>query len=125
MAKHIRTNESYILKFFGFEKASQTLEKESKTKSSKQVKGNTSYIIQGDFKEEELLKTLDKFIEKYVLCPSKNIINWECKLPEINLVIIKDKIHGKCNSCPFYGELDNKHRIVAFMLKNPPTEKQQ
>ena len=50
VAKHIRTNESYILKFFGFQKASQTLEKESKTKSNKQVKGNTSYIIQGDFK---------------------------------------------------------------------------
>ena len=38
---------------------------------------------------------------------------------------MKDRIHGKCNSCPFSGELDNKHKITAFMLKNPPTEKQQ
>lgn len=40
--------------------------------------------------------------------------------------IIKDRVHGKCNSCPFSGELpDNKHRVVSVMIKNPPTERQQ
>lgn len=72
VAKYLRTNESYILKFFGFEKASQTTEKVSQTKSNKQGKSNTSYIIQGDFPEGELLKVLDKFIDKYILCPSNH-----------------------------------------------------
>ena len=70
VAKHLRINDSYILKFFGFEKASQTIEKASQTKSNKQAKTNTSYIIQGEFNENDLLKVLDKFIDKYILCPS-------------------------------------------------------
>ena len=36
-----------------------------------------------------------------------------------------DKINGKCDSCPFVGELDNKHKLATFILKNPPVYKSQ
>jgi translation initiation factor 5 len=110
VAKHLRTNEQYILKFFGFEKASQTTFKEAGGKN------NTNYIINGDFSEEDLRKVLDKFIEKYVCCP-------KCKLPEMHLQVQGEKINGKCDSCPFVGELDSKHKLVTFIIKNPPVAK--
>lgn len=31
-----------------------------------------------------------------------------------------DRIIGKCDSCPFVGDLDNKHRLAAFIIKKPP-----
>jgi translation initiation factor 5 len=61
---------------------------------------------------------MDKFIEKYVCCP-------KCKLPEMYLTVNGDKINGKCDSCPFVGELDNKHRLASFIIKNPPIYKSQ
>ena len=63
-----------------------------------------------------MLKVLDKFIEKYVCCP-------KCKLPEMHLLISNNLVTGKCDSCPFVGELDNKHKLTAFILKNPPVAK--
>ena len=111
VAKHLCTNEQYILKWFGFEKASLTTFKEAGGKN------NTQYIINGDFTEEELRKVLDKFIDKYICCP-------KCKLPEMHMQIQEgNKIIGKCDSCPFVGELDNKHRLAAFIIKNPPKNK--
>lgn len=61
---------------------------------------------------------MDKFIEKYVCCP-------KCKLPEMYLTVNGEKINGKCDSCPFVGELDNKHRLASFIIKNPPVFKSQ
>ena len=34
-----------------------------------------------------------------------------------------DRIIGKCDSCPFVGDLDNKHRLAAFIIKKPPLAK--
>ena len=110
VACDLRTNEQYILKFFGFEKASSTTFKEAGGKN------NTNYIINGDFSEEELRKVLDKFIEKYICCP-------KCKLPEMHMSVIGEKINGKCDSCPFVGELDSKHSLAKFIIKNPPLAK--
>jgi hypothetical protein len=39
--------------------------------------------------------------------------------------IANDRIYAKCDSCPFNGELDSKHRIASFIQKNPPTYKPQ
>lgn len=110
VAVHLRTNAEYILKFFGNEKASQTTFKEAGGKN------NTQFIINGDFTEEELRKVLDKFIDKYICCP-------KCKLPEMHMQVVGDRIIGKCDSCPFVGDLDNKHRLAAFIIKNPPLAK--
>lgn len=43
----------------------------------------------------------------------------------MHLFIDKDRISGKCDSCPFNGEIDNKHKLAAFILKNPPEYKPQ
>lgn len=43
----------------------------------------------------------------------------------MNMYIVNEKIHGKCDSCPFNGELDNKHKLASFIVKNPPTYKPQ
>lgn len=74
VAEHLRTKPSYILKFLAFEKATQVSEKTSQAKSNKAGKSNTSYIIQGEFTYDELLKVLDKFIDKYILCPSNPLV---------------------------------------------------
>lgn len=110
IAKSLRTNAEYILKWFGSEKASQTTFKEAGGKN------NTNYIINGDFSEEDLRKVLDKFIDKYILCP-------KCKLPEMHMQVVGDKITGKCDSCPFVGDLDSKHKLAAFIIKKPPLAK--
>ena len=37
--------------------------------------------------------------------------------------VVGDKITGKCDSCPFVGDLDSKHRLAAFIIKKPPLAK--
>lgn len=43
----------------------------------------------------------------------------------MHLYLVKDKIQGKCDSCPFNGDVDNKHKIVTYMLKKPPAANPQ
>lgn len=71
------------------------------------------YIVNGEKTEKETIDALDKFIQKYVLCPM-------CNYPEIVILTKKSKIFGKCNSCGTISELDSKHRLATFILKNPP-----
>lgn len=40
-------------------------------------------------------------------------------------VINGDKIQGKCDSCPFNGDVDNKHRLASYIIKKPPSFKPQ
>jgi translation initiation factor 5 len=42
-------------------------------------------IIKGDHKNEDLIKILDKFIEKYLICG-------KCKLPETSLLATKREL---------------------------------
>lgn len=54
-----------------------------------------------------MLKLVDKFIIKYVLCA-------KCKYPEVAFEIEgkkkgKEKLKGRCNACGFEKELDNLH----------------
>ncbi len=56
---------------------------------------------------EDMLKLVDKFIVKYVLCA-------KCKYPEVAFEIEgkkkgKEKLKGRCNACGFEKELDNLH----------------
>ena len=41
------------------------------------------------------------------------------------MYILNEKINGKCDSCPFNGEIDNKHKLTSYILKNPPDYKPQ
>ena len=38
----------------------------------------------------------------------------------MHMQVVGDRILGKCDSCPFVGDLDNKHRLAAFIIKKPP-----
>merc|ERR1712129_581100 len=57
---------------------------------------------------------LDKFLEKYVLCPN-------CHLPEIDLIVRKN-ISAKCMACGWAGDLDNKHKLNKFVVRSPPDD---
>lgn len=59
---------------------------------------------------------MDRYIDKYILCP-------KCKLPEMHMQVVGEKITGKCDSCPFVGDLDSKHKLAAFIIKKPPLAK--
>lgn len=41
------------------------------------------------------------------------------------MYIKSEKVHGKCDSCPFNGEMDNKHKLSGYIIKNPPFQKPQ
>ncbi|EGR30622.1 hypothetical protein IMG5_127620 [Ichthyophthirius multifiliis] len=105
VSKALRVPTEYPLKFMGIEYGSQIIFKE---------KGNdVSTIINGSFKEEQLQKTLDKFIEKYVLCP-------KCKYPEFVLRVKQNTVCGKCDSCGERAKCDNTHKFASYIIKNPP-----
>lgn len=59
--------------------------------------------------------SLDKFLDKYVLCPA-------CHLPEIDLIVKKKNISAKCMACGWAGALDNGHKLANYITKNPPDE---
>lgn len=99
VAKAIRVPPAYPLKFMGYELGTQLSE--------------SNMVINGDFKEAELRKLLDKFIEKYVLCPG-------CHYPEMVIKVKKEVITGGCNSCGWKDKLDNAHKLAAYIIKNPP-----
>merc|ERR1712176_353278 len=52
---------------------------------------------------------------KYVCCEN-------CQLPEIAMNIKKGMIVGRCLACGWAGNLDNNHKLAAFILNNPPDE---
>merc|ERR1712156_811365 len=57
---------------------------------------------------------VDKFIEKYVLCAA-------CNLPEIDMAVNKrGLVVATCKACGWNGELDNRHKLAAYISKNPP-----
>eukprot|EP00914_Ancora_sagittata_P029262 GHVO01057852.1.p1 GENE.GHVO01057852.1~~GHVO01057852.1.p1 ORF type:complete len:356 (+),score=61.44 GHVO01057852.1:123-1070(+) len=70
-------------------------------------------IINGSHKAETLQQIMDKFIQLYVICP-------KCSLPEVDLMVKKKRIFGRCNACGQNVEFDSTHKIAAYVIKNPP-----
>jgi translation initiation factor 2 beta subunit (eIF-2beta)/eIF-5 len=93
----------YPLKFIGKELGSQT-----------EIK-NDIHLINGSHSADKLQALLDKFIEKYVLCP-------KCKLPEIRIFVKKEKtdIRCKCRACGTISKLDDKHKFSNHIKNFPP-----
>lgn len=98
VAKHLRVHPDAIVKYMCAEYGTS---KEGKS------------IIKGDHKQEDLLKTLDKFVEKYLLCGT-------CKLPETTLTGGKRDLKGHCRACGAETKLDSIHRVGQFLMKNLP-----
>jgi len=109
VARALYRPPQYTTKWFGNELGAQS------NYTNKEGEGERA-VINGAHETHVFQTLLDKFIEKYVLCPN-------CNLPEIPLQIKKSIISAKCAACGWSGELDNTHRLAAFITKNPPDGK--
>ncbi|KAJ8592889.1 hypothetical protein M405DRAFT_811940 [Rhizopogon salebrosus TDB-379] len=98
---------TYPTKFFGCELGAQTSFDEK----------NDRYIVNGAHDASRLRELLDTFIDKFVLCRS-------CKNPETDLIILKsgrnEDVVRDCKACGERTDVDMKHKLVTFILKNPP-----
>lgn len=97
-------------KFFGFELGAQT------------TIANDRYIVNGAHQADRLRELLDAFIDKFVLCPS-------CKNPETEIIIKGKSGHEDmirdCKACGANTQMDMRHKLVTFILKNPPQKKEK
>mmetsp|Transcript_94467 Transcript_94467/g.286990 ORF Transcript_94467/g.286990 Transcript_94467/m.286990 type:complete len:216 (-) Transcript_94467:58-705(-) len=108
VARALKRPPQYTTKWFGNELGAQS------TYTCKEGEGERS-IVNGHHDTHIFQTLLDKFIEKYVCCVN-------CHLPEIDMLIKKGVIVAKCMACGWAGDLDNSHRLAAFITKNPPDE---
>ena len=79
---------------------------------------------------------LDVFIKKFVLCPGcdnpetvltvwKVCQRWAYTLHNSRLLVFqvyakKQTISQSCKACGYNGQLDMRHKLTTFILKNPP-----
>ncbi|KAG6848970.1 hypothetical protein H0H93_012353 [Arthromyces matolae] len=109
VARALSRPPTYTTKFFGCELGAQTVLDEK----------NDRYIVNGAHNAERLRELLDGFIDKFVLCKS-------CKNPETELVIIKngrnENIIRDCKACGEQTDIDMRHKLTTFILKNPPVK---
>merc|ERR1712199_58018 len=109
VARALKRPPQYTTKWFGSELGAQY------TYTNKEGEGERA-IVNGHHDTPIFQTMLDKFIDKYVLCEN-------CRLPEIDMNVNKKGIIvAKCMACGWAGELDNNHKIAAFITKNPPDE---
>ena len=95
---------TYPTKFFGCELGAQTSFDEKSDR----------YIVNGAHGADKLRELLDVFIVKFVLCGS-------CKNPETDLTITKNEdLIRDCKACGERTNVDMRHKLVTFILKNPP-----
>ncbi|GFZ43629.1 Probable eukaryotic translation initiation factor 5 [Saitozyma sp. JCM 24511] len=108
VARALNRPPTYPTKFFGCELGAQT------------SFANDRYIVNGAHQADRLRELLDTFIDKFVLCPS-------CKNPETELVITgkgnNEDIHRDCKACGRQNGVDMRHKLITFILKNPPKKK--
>merc|ERR1712217_988622 len=75
-----------------------------------------SAVVTGHRGTKEMQDSLDKFIQKYVLCA-------KCRLPEIDLAVKKEVVVAKCRACGWRGQMDNEHKFAKYIVKHPPDVK--
>ncbi|KAK7050828.1 eukaryotic translation initiation factor 5 [Paramarasmius palmivorus] len=109
VARALSRPPTYPTKFFGCELGAQTSFDEK----------NERYIVNGAHDANRLRELLDGFIDKFVLCKS-------CKNPETELVILKqgrnENIIRDCKACGERTDIDMRHKLTTFILKNPPVK---
>lgn len=102
VARALGRPTTYVLKFFGSELGAQTNESQDR------------YLINGTHDANELQDSLDGFIKKFVLCAS-------CKNPETEIQVKKDNLQRDCKACGHISQIDPRHKLSSYILKNPPT----
>lgn len=95
-----------ILKFYGCELGAQT----------NFDKGTGTSIVNGAHDNKKLSELLEAFIKKYVQC-------YSCGNPETMMKIKKEFIYLKCKACGYVSDVDMRHKVNTFILKNPPENK--
>jgi translation initiation factor 5 len=105
IAKALQRPATYPTKYFGCELGAQT---------QFDVK-NDRYIVNGSHESVRLQDLLDGFIRKFVLCQ-------ECENPETNLTVLakKQMIVQRCIACGHSANIDMRHKLTTYILKNPP-----
>lgn len=95
---------AYVVKFFGYELGAQTTFKEE----------DDRYLVNGAHMQSELQDSLDGFITKFVLCGA-------CKNPETQIQIKgKGNLQKDCKACGRITDIDVRHKLSSYILKNPP-----
>lgn len=109
VARALSRPPTYTTKFFGCELGAQTTFDEK----------NDRYIVNGAHDANRLRELLDVFIDKFVLCKS-------CKNPETELIVQKlgrtEEIIRDCKACGERTDIDMRHRLTTFIVKNPPVK---
>nr|ADI46929.1 EIF5Bbm [Volvox carteri f. nagariensis] len=106
IAKALERPPEYVLKYYGCELGAQTnFDKASGTS-----------IVNGAHDTRKLSELLEAFIKKYVCC-------YSCNNPETQIKIKKENIYLKCKACGFISDVDPRHKLNTFILKNPPDNK--
>ncbi|KAI0392566.1 domain found in IF2B/IF5-domain-containing protein [Xylariaceae sp. FL0594] len=94
---------SYVIKYFGFELGAQT----------NIDPADDRWIINGSHDSAKLQDYLDGFINKFVLCK-------KCKNPETVVQIKDGHILLDCKACGQRTDVDLRHKLSGFILKNQP-----
>lgn len=105
VAKALSRPPTYPTKFFGCELGAQT---------NFDIK-NDRFIVNGSHDANKLQGLLDIFIKKFVLCQ-------ECSNPETTLTVSQknQSIRARCAACGHTSNIDMRHKLTTFILKNPP-----
>jgi len=104
VAKALARPPSYTTKYFGCELGAQ---------SKFDEKTGTS-IVNGAHDKAILLNLLEGFIKRFVQC-------FACGNPETEVGITKsENITLQCKACGNVSNVDMRHKLTTFILKNPP-----
>jgi len=105
VAKSLQRPPTYPTKYFGCELGAQT---------QFDLK-NERFIVNGAHDASKLQDLLDGFIKRFVLCE-------ECDNPETFLTVRakKNEILSRCIACGHQSNIDMRHKLTTFMVKNPP-----
>lgn len=104
VARALGRPSAYVVKYFGSELGAQTKIDET----------NDRFLVNGQHDAGELQDSLDGFINKFVLCGS-------CKNPETEIEIKgKDFLQRDCKACGLISQIDPRHKLLTYILKNRP-----
>jgi len=107
IARSLGRPPTYPTKFFGCELGAQTQFDHK----------NDRYIVNGSHDAAKLQDLLFTFIDKFVLCEN-------CENPETVLKVNTKKgiINSSCKACGHNYNLDMRHKLTTFIVKNPPEQ---
>jgi len=74
-------------------------------------------IVNGAHETNRLTQLLEGFIKRFVQCG-------QCNNPETDIVLTKkETIELVCKACGAVTQVDMRHKLCTFILKNPPVVK--